>query len=418
MYNITKLSNGIPVSSWYMSHVKSVAIAILVKVGSRYENEGEFGICHFLEHMAFKGTSKRSARKIAEEFDDIGGQFNAYTSKECTVYYAKVLVEHVDVALDILSDILQNSKFDSQEIEKERKVIEQEIAQTEDDPGDLSYENLMSVIFENQPLGRPIIGTKDSIAEFDTASFVRYVNKNYHSSNMFICIAGNLDHSRVVTSVEKNFSSIPDGPLNKYTPSSPSSGIKIVTKDNLEQATFLLAFNGISHAVDIDLYRAKVLSVILGGGMSSRLFQKIREEMGLVYSIYAFNAAFSDSGIFGICASTTSDNVQKVVSLSLDEISLLINGITQQELDRAKQQIKSSVAMSQERNSYKAEEIAKNIAFKGRYIDADEIINKIQEISIEDLCSMGQKIFASTKSFSAVGPEFAFDPEVLNKVLV
>jgi hypothetical protein len=362
--------------------------------------------------MAFKGTKKRTYQQIAAEFDTIGGQFNAYTSREYTVYYAKVLTEHLPIALDILADILQNSVFDKAEIDKEKKVILQEIAQVQDNPDELTYDNLTEIAFDAQALGKSILGTDEILATFGTETFQEYVNRHYHANNMIISVAGNVEHSHLLGLSEKFFGNLPSGTDQSHDKAYYTPGSKLVSKD-LEQVNIIFGFQGTSYTDKEEFYKAQVLSLILGGGLSSRLFQNIREKHGLVYSVGSFNSSYSDVGLFCIYGSTTPDNLGNFIQEVQVEVREICRHITDPELSRAKEQIKVSMVMAEEKASYRSEDLAKSFAIFDEYIPLEKILEQINALTIDDLLETANKIFASKLSLSAVGPNLDLDYEVI-----
>jgi len=398
----SKTSNGINVVTYSMEHVNSVTINVIVKVGSRYESEQESGISHFLEHMAFKGTSNRTATEIAIEFDTIGGHFNAYTSRENTVYYTKVLSQHTKQAMTILADILQNSVFSSDEITKEFNVISQEIAEVKDNPDDLVYEKFYKLAYPNQPLGRSILGTVENIAKFDKPTFTSYMSKHYTANNIVISIAGKINHDDAVHLVEQLFSSFSESEKRSCMTAQYKGGIEIIEKD-LEQTTIALGFEGVSYSNIETFYHAQILSIIFGGGLSSRLFQKIREELGLAYSIGSWLNSYSDSGIFSIHAATDHSNVESVLNNINNEIDKIRINISEEELIRAKSQIESNIYMAEERPEYKSEEIGKNFSIFGKYFTVKEVMKIINSTQNNDLVKSAEKIFSSQPTLSIIG---------------
>ncbi len=401
-YKLSFLSNNLPVVTYTMPSSKTVSINLIVNVGSRYENSQEEGISHFLEHMAFKGTKTRSSKKIAEEFDAIGGQFNAYTSKEQTVYYAKVLEEHVDKAMDIISDIILESTYNNEEILKERNVICQEIAESQDNPDDLAYEHLVRNAFANQPLGKAILGTESSIFNFDTSSFNSYVGKHYNAQNMVLSAAGNVDHEKFIEIAQSKFNKIKQGSLVLAEDAIYTTGESLIDKD-LEQSTILLGFKSSSYKNIKKFYHTQILSLILGGGLSSRLFQNIRENLGLAYSVGSFNSAFLDNGLFSLYAGTSHDNVMKVAIAMGDEINKIKNSLSQEELQRAKDQIKVSILMAEEKTSFKSEEIGKNYSLFQRFISTEDVLDEIAKTTTSDITTTANEIFSSKLCISVVG---------------
>ncbi len=401
-YKLSFLSNKLPVVTYHMPFAKTISINLIVSVGSRYENSKEEGISHFLEHMAFKGTKTRSSKKIAEEFDAIGGQFNAYTSKEQTVYYAKVLVEHLEKAMDIISDIILESSYNEEEIAKECNVICQEISESQDSPDDLAYENLIKIAFANQPLGKPILGTESSISKFNTLSFNSYVAKHYKAQNMVLSAAGCIDHEQFVKIAQAKFHRIKQGELEIPSNSIYTIGESKINKD-LEQSVIMLGFKSCSYKNIKEFYHVQILSLILGGGLSSRLFQNIRENLGLAYSVGSFNSAFQDNGLFSLYAGTSHDNVMKVALHMVDEIKKIRDLLDQEELERAKNQIKVSIMMAEEKTSFKSEEIGKNYSLFQKFISVEDVLKEISNTTTLDIIRIANKVFSSKPCISVVG---------------
>jgi len=399
--NITKLDSGLHVITYKMAEVKSVAINLITRVGSRFETLEENGISHFLEHMAFKGTNKRTAKQIAEEFDSIGGQFNAYTSKEHTVYYAKVLSENIDTAMDIISDIVQDSIFAEADIKKEYDVICQEIAQTLDDPDSLAYEKLYEVAYHNQPFGRSILGTPESISKFKAKDFKKYIDDHYYNDNLFLSLAGDVNHDKVVKFADKLFQH-KAGTSKIHLPAKYTGGNSIIEKNNLEHSTIVMAFESVANLPKRDFYHAKILSLVLGGGMSSRLFQRIREELGLSYSTGAYHGSYNDTGLFSLYAGTSHENLAQVAKVLSEEMEKICSNVNEEELARTKAQIKASIVMAEEKSAYKSEEIGKNYAIFGEYEPPEKILEYVNNTTIKDVHKIAEKIFSSKMSLSVV----------------
>ncbi len=417
-FNSSKLPNGLTILTYNMPQINSVAINLIINVGSRYENSQELGISHFLEHMAFKGTKTRSAKQIAEEFDSIGGHFNAYTGHEQTVYYSKVLTENCYKALEILADIIQNSVYSEQEIAKEYQVILQEIAQLQDNPDEFIQEKFYESAYENQPLGRSILGTAESLKEFNSQNFSHYVDKYYNAPNIYLSVAGNIEHQQVIDFATKLFSSLKNNKNDHFASAKYTGGHSFVTKE-LEQTTLILGFESIPYFNIQQLYQVQILSLILGCGMSSRLFQQIRENLGLVYSIGSYNSSYYDSGIFGIYASTNHDKLPILTEQLVSEIKKISDHIKDTEIDRAKIQLKTSIYIAQEKSSYKSEEIGKNFAVFGKYIPTEQIIEYIMNITNQDIINMANKLFTTTPTLSIIGTRpLAIDYQKLRHKLV
>jgi predicted Zn-dependent peptidase len=401
-FNSSKLNNGLNVMTYSMSQTNTVSINIIVKVGSRYESVEESGISHFLEHMAFKGTKNRSAFQIAKEFDTIGGHFNAYTSRENTVYYAKVLKQHTKHAIAMLADILQNSLFSAEDIKNELGVILQEIAGVNDCPDDLVFENFYNIAYQKQSLGRSILGTNETISKFDKKMFQDYMKKHYTCENIYISFAGNIDHSESITLVENAFFSF-FSKSERETEKSQYFGGLTIAKKPLEQTTIALGFESVSYVNLKDFYHAQILSIILGGGLSSRLFQQIREKYGLAYGIGSCVNGFYDTGIFSIYAASDPENMIIMIDKIIEEINQIRAHVSLEELKIAKSQIESNIYMAEEKTEYKSEEIGKNFALFGEYFSTEYIMDIVLSTEIKDIISIANKIFQSPPTLAIIG---------------
>jgi predicted Zn-dependent peptidase len=400
---ITKLNNGLIIATEQMNEIESTSINIIIKVGSRYENVEINGVSHFLEHMAFKGTVRRSAKQIAEEFDAIGGYFNAYTGRESTVYNVKLLTKDLDIGLDILADILQNSLFLEEEMEKELGVIIQEIAQANDTPDDIVFDYFQEAAFPNQAIGRSILGTEEIISSFNKQTLQDYVNKYYRAPNMVISCVGNINHDQIVKTIDRLFSGLKNDYNHQLQTNKYQGSVRLYDKD-LEQVQFLLGFGGVSYNNRADFYTVQLLSSVIGGGMSSRLFQEIREKRGLAYSVGAFNCSYSDCGLFGIYAATSDKQVNELHDVILNELDLAKTNITFEELERSKNQLKAGILMSRESSSARAEELARSLAIYGRVIDFNEIIAKVDNVTNTDVMDLLNKITSNCKlTITALG---------------
>lgn len=390
-----KTQNNLLIATDVMPHIESVSITVLVKTGSRHEDAKDGGISHYLEHMAFKGTEKRTASQIAEEFDLIGGDFNAYTSHERTVYYAKVLKGDIDKALDILSDIVQHSTFSEIELERERKVILEELAQTNDLPDDIVFNMFQEVAFPDQPLGRPIIGTAEFIKSVSREDLKKYVSARYGFNNVIISAAGNFDSDSFIKSVEAKFDSLPGQSENAQLAFKYVGGERKMHKD-LEQVHIVLGFPGVSYT-DKHYYIQQVLAIIVGGGMSSRLFQEIREKKGLAYHISAFGSSYQDTGMFSIYSATNESSVRELLEATMGQLRAVAENIKEDEVIRAKAQLKSGLLMGQESSSSRAGRLASNFALFNKFIPVAELIELIENIGKEDLQQMMMQILESSK---------------------
>lgn len=401
--DFTTLGNGLRIAYDKMDEVETVAISVLIKTGSKFEQKEQSGISHFLEHMAFKGTNTRTAKQIAEEFDMIGGYFNAYTSREKTVYYAKVLKDNIEIATTILADILQNSTYLEEEIDKERKVVLQEMAQTNDTPDDVIFDNFQAAAFPDQPLGRSILGEEKIIKSLTRQQIIDYVHSRYGFNNAIISIAGNFDIAECEYLATSKFTSLPSKSNDLEVKSAYSGGESRIYRD-LEQVHLVLGFEGVSY-YDEDYYTQQALAIIAGGGMSSRLFQEVRENRGLAYSISAFGSSYADSGIFGIYSSSSDYNINELVDVVAAELHKMIDNVTDEEIKRAKAQVRAGLLMSQESSVSRAEKFAANLAIFDRYIPVSEIIEKIESITSLKVQNYLKKILSNNKlpTISSIG---------------
>jgi predicted Zn-dependent peptidase len=405
MYKKFILNNGIKVIAKEIPHVRSVSIGVWVNTGSTSETLNNNGISHFIEHMLFKGTFKRTAKEIASDMDSIGGQLNAFTSKECTCYYSKVLDSHIDIAIDILSDMLLNSKFDENDISKEKSVICEEISMYEDSPEDLVYDSLSKTIFNKHSLGFPILGTQDTIETLNRNNLLGYMKNNYNSENIVIAIAGSFEESRLVEQLNSkfgqfNFDSVAKRPIEKPV---FHSNYTFKNKD-IEQVHLCLGFEGIPNDGD-SLYSLFILNNILGGSMSSRLFQKIREEHGLAYSIYTHPSMYKDFGLFTTYVSLNPSQLKNVVELITDETNNVIkNYVTLEELKRSKEQLKGNYILGLESTSSIMTMLGKSEIYDKKIRTMEEVLKKIDCVDMTDVQDIIKKIFNRDKvSLSMVG---------------
>ncbi|MBP1842438.1 putative Zn-dependent peptidase [Rhizobium petrolearium] len=402
---ITRLSSGLTVVTETMPHLESVALGVWIKSGSRNETEDEHGIAHLLEHMAFKGTARRSARDIAEEIENVGGELNAATSTETTSYYARVLKDHVPLAVDILADILTESAFDEEELRREKHVILQEIGAANDTPDDIIFDRFSEAAYRGQTIGRPILGTPETVKDFTPAQIRNYLSRNYTTDRMFVVAAGAVDHGAFCKQVEERFATLPRTP--SATPVLETAryiGGDVREDRDLMDAQLLIGFEGKAYHMR-DFYCSQILANILGGGMSSRLFQEVREHRGLCYSVYAFHWGFSDTGIFGIHAATGGDDLPNLVPVVIDELRKAAETIDQQEIDRARAQIRAQLLMGQESPAARAGQIARQMMLYGRPIPNPEMMERLAGITTERLTDLAGRLFFDTvPTLSAVGP--------------
>ncbi len=401
---VTTLASGLRVATHRMTSVETVSIGLHVARGARHESDSEHGISHFLEHMAFKGTPTRTARGIAEEIEAVGGEINAATGMEATAYYARVLKGDDTIALDVIADIIQNPLFTDEEIEREREVILQEIAASQDVPDDIVYDLAEEAAFTGQPLGRPILGTRASVSEFAADEFRAYLATHYRGGEMVLSAAGNLDHDRLVKCAEAAFASLPAGSGPPAAAARYHGGRRTLEK-GYEQSHLVLGFSAPGY-LDRSHYAAQVLSGLFGGGMSSRLFQEAREARGLCYSIYSFAWGFADAGLFGVHAATGPEEIDRLAEVIAGEIGKIAGGeLTGAEIRRSKAQLKASMLMSLESTGLRAEQMARQLIAHGRPLTVDEIIAGIEAVSQDDLTGLATEIFlGSATTWSEVGP--------------
>jgi predicted Zn-dependent peptidase len=400
---VTRLPSGLVVITDAMAHLETASLGVWVGAGSRDELTDEHGISHLLEHMAFKGTSRRSARQIAEEIEAVGGDLNAATSIETTAYYARVLRADVPLALDVLSDILTHPAFDPQELRREQNVIVQEIGAAEDTPDDLIWDRLQEVAFAGQPIGRCVLGTPATVRSFDRGRLAGYLARNYRAPDMVIAAAGAVEHGAVVAEVMRAFATFSGPPAPAPEPAHFVGGSRVESRD-LEQVHIALAMQGLPHR-DPALYSLQVFTNILGGGMSSRLFQEIREQRGLCYSIYTFHSPYTDSGVFGLYAGTDSADVAELMRVVVDEINLAAETVAEAEIGRAKAQMKAGLLMALESSGARAEQLARQMINWGRPIALDEIVAKIEAVTVESTRAAGRALIARGRpAIAALGP--------------
>lgn len=399
---LTRLPSGLIVVTERMERVETVSFGAYVSTGTRDETAEENGVSHFLEHMAFKGTERRSALQIAEEIENVGGHINAYTAREQTAFYVKLLKENLDLGVDIIGDILTHSTFDPAEIERERGVILQEIGQANDTPDDVVFDHFQAAAYPNQPMGRPTLGTEELIRTMSRDTLMRYMSAHYTTGNMVVAAAGNLHHEDVVRQVERHFADLGRTPLIPGTPSVYKGG-EFRQEKELDQAHVVLGFPSVGYN-DPDYYATLMLSLLLGGGMSSRLFQEIREKRGLVYSVYSFNAPFLDGGVFGIYAGTGEKECAELIPVTLEELKKVQKTIGEEELARARAQLKASLLMSLESTGSRCEQIARQLQLFGRLIPVEETVARVEAITTEDIRRAAARIFTQRPTLAALGP--------------
>lgn len=399
---ITTLANGFRVVSEPMPGWASAALGVWVEAGTRHERAEENGIAHFLEHMAFKGTTRRSARRIAEEIEGVGGYLNAYTSRERTAYYARVLAEHVPLALDIIGDILRDSRLDEGDIELERGVILQEIAETLDTPDELVFDWLQEVAFPGQPMGRPVLGTPGTVRAIARADLARFIATHYRPERMILAAAGAVDHGALVRLAESLFGDMAPGAAAAAEPARYGGGERRGRKA-LEQAH--VAFGLAAPSVrEEDFYAAQILATLLGGGMSSRLFQELREKRGLCYTVHAQYSAWSDAGLLTVYGGTGEEELGEFLSLALAETSRAARDVAAAEVERARAQTRAGLLMGLESASARAERLAAMLAVWGRVPPLEETIAKVEGVGVEEAREVARRMLASPVSLVLYGP--------------
>ena len=385
------LSNGFQIVTEHMPGFQSASLGIWIKAGGRHERAEENGIAHFLEHMAFKGTKTRSALQIAEMIEDVGGYINAYTSREVTAYYTRVLKEDVALSINLLFDILQNSIFEEKEIEIERGVILQEIGQSLDTPDDVIFDWLQDISYPDQALGRTILGPSERVKNFSRANLIDFIAQHYHPERMILSAAGGIDHDEIIRLAEASFGTLPMRAAPENFGKAKFVGGEFRKEKSLEQAHVALAFESPSYRDD-DIYTAQIYSVALGGGMSSRLFQEIREKRGLCYTIFAQAGAFSDSGMMTIYAGTSEAQVPDLMALTFDELRRAAEDMSSNELERARAQMKAGMLMGLESASNRAERLARQVQVWGYVPDLEETVAKIENVTLDRLRSFSEHI--------------------------
>jgi predicted Zn-dependent peptidase len=400
---VSRLSNGLTVATENLPSIETVALGVWVKSGARNEREEEHGMAHLLEHMAFKGTSSRTAFQIASEIENVGGEINAATSVETTSFYARVLSDDIPLAVDLLADILQDSTFDPNELEREQHVILQEIGAAYDTPDDVVFDRFTEAAFRRQTIGRSILGTPETVKSFTSTQLHAFMERQYGAEDMVVVAAGDVQHDAFVLQVEAKLGSFrsrsnPVMPLRaQYT------GGEFREERDLMDAQIVLGFEGRAYHVK-DFYASQVLSMILGGGMSSRLFQEVREKRGLCYSVYAFHWGFSDTGIFGVHAATGQSDIAELVPVIISELQRTGEHIEQSELDRARAQYRAGLIMSAESCSSRASQIARQLLLFGRPIGKDELMSRLNALTIDRLTDLSARMFSTVPTVAGIGP--------------
>ena len=408
------LDNGIPVVMESIKNVRSVAVGIWVKVGSRYETPGKNGISHFLEHMFFKGTKKRSPKDIAVEIDTMGGDLNAFTSRENTAFYIKVLDEYLEKGVDLLSDIFVHSTFPEDELEKEKKIIKEEVKMVEDTPDDYIHDLFNQTIWGHEGLGQPILGRRETIAAFTREDLIHHISKYYGTKDIIISCAGKFQPAKLMELLRERFGGLRRGSEPEKGPTPEfKSDIKVYTKD-ISEAHICIGVPSVSQTSD-DRYSLFVLNTLLGGGVSSRLFQEIRENRGLAYSVYSYTSMYLDTGLWGVYAGVSKKRIREVAELIIHEMLSLKDTLTEDELDKAKRHLKGNMILGLESTNSRMNNIARQEIYFNRYFSPDEISKAVDVVSMKQIRELSERLLAKRSlSVTAYGP---LQKDVLNGIL-
>ncbi|WP_455543891.1 M16 family metallopeptidase [Intestinibacter sp.] len=398
MYKCQTLKNGLTIIGEEIPYLKSISLGIWIKAGSIMETKENSGVSHFIEHMLFKGTTNRTSKQLAREIDNLGGEINAFTSKECTCFYVKLLDEHIGIGIDVLSDMILNSRFDEQDITKEKSVILEELKMYEDSPDDLVYDLLLENIYKDHSLGMNILGDRNTLKNFERKNILDYYNKYYVPNNSIISICGNFKFEEIVKQIEDKFKTWESKQI--YTQfTKPKFNPCIVKKNkDIEQVNLAINLDAIPMTNDREVYALSVVNNIFGGSISSRLFQKIREEKGLAYSIYSSQTLYQDCGELGIFASTSTENIEEVYKLILEEIELIrTEYISLQEIHESKEQLKGSYMLDLESTSSRMMSNGKNLLMRNKVDEEQDIIDYINAVEYDDVVKIIKKVFNPDK---------------------
>jgi predicted Zn-dependent peptidase len=402
MPHITTLKSGLRVVTDEMPNIHSVTMGVWINVGARHEKSDEHGLAHLLEHMAFKGTKNRTAKDIAEQVENVGGMMNAYTGRDQTAYYMRILSQDKALCADILGDILKNSVFDDSELVREKGVVIQEIGECEDNPDDVLFDNIAELCYPNHTLGQTILGTRDSVLQMPRENLLRYVQQYYHPKNMIFAASGGITHQEMLDLAERYMDFTPQETVPQSSAPLWGGGVRAVHKD-LEQIHLALTVNGLSY-YDPLYFVAEVFSVIYGGGMSSRLFQEVREKQGLVYSISSFTSNLHDCGMFGFYAGTSLESYEQVLEISLLELYKLSQSVTEAETHRAKAQLRSALIMGLENPSGRVESVVKQQFLFNQFFTPEELIAKVDAVTTQDIMDYAHLLLqAKNPAFCALG---------------
>ncbi|MGO4741662.1 M16 family metallopeptidase [Bosea sp. 2KB_26] len=408
--DLTTLPSGLRIVSQRMDHASTVSLGIWIGAGARDELPNEHGLAHLLEHMAFKGTARRSAREIAEEIESVGGDLNAATSVEYTCYTARVLGADLALAVDILADILTSPALAPEELAREKGVILQEIGAVQDTPDDLVYDRFLQAAFPDQPLGRPILGTAKTVNSFTPDAIRAYLARHYHAGNMVLAASGAVDHDELVALARDRLASLPGKPVEAFEREDGHyRGGEARIEGDEEQVHLVLGFPGQPFR-DGAHYPLQVFSSVLGGGLSSRLFQEVREQRGLAYSIDAFHWPFSDCGVFGISAGTAPEDASELIDVALGCLRQAAEDVTEVEVARARAQMKVGLLASLESPGGKLEQMARQVLVFGRAIPREELAHRLDAVTLEDVRAAGRSLLGHQPTIAAVGPLSGLPP--------
>lgn len=401
---VNKLPNGVTVATDFMPEVKTAAVGIWVQAGSRFEDADEHGISHLLEHMAFKGTTTRTALEINEQIESVGGELNASTGVEVTSYYARLLGEDVPLAIDLLTDILTDPTFEQNELAREQGVIVQEIGGAQDAPDDFVFDLFQETAFRGQPIGRPILGTPKTVRSFTPDKLRTYMQKRYRTPRMIVAAAGAVDHEAILAAAGKELAGMPDGEPPAAEPARYAGGTEFAVR-KLEQTHIVMGLEGVSYHSP-ERYALQIFASLVGGGASSRLFQEARERRGLCYSVQAFHSAYQDTGLFGVSAGTDAADAEELMRVTIDQIRDATEQATEAEVDRAKAQMKVGLFSALESASARSEQLGGSLLAYGRVIPVDEIVAKIEAVTVESARAAGRKLVAGGRpTFVGIGPK-------------
>lgn len=394
MYKKHVLENGLTIIGEEIPYVKSISLGVWINAGSRIEDEEISGVSHFIEHMLFKGTRNRTSKQIASEIDNLGGQINAFTSKECTCYYVKLLDSHIDIGIDVLSDMILNSKFNEDDLDKERSVIIEELKMYEDSPEDLAYDLLTENIYKNDPLGMNIIGTEESLKRLNREKLLDYFNKYYVPNNSVIAISGNFNFDEIINKIEEKFKVWKKRDVNVDIKKAEFKSCFLAKNKDIEQVNLAMSLEAVPIESDKEVYALAVINTVFGGSISSRLFQKIREEKGLVYSIYSSQSLYRKCGELGIFASMSNEHLKEVYESIIEEIKIMKKYyLTDQEIKESKEQLKGSYILGLESTSSRMMSIGRALLLNNKVESTDDILKSIDNVDRETVKIVIDKIF-------------------------